>query len=298
MPQSLCRWCISLGLLVGLGAGIATAERPRAGVLVLAHGGEPLWNATVQQTVAGAGLSVPVEIAFGMGFHAHEVQELQEAVARLEARGTEAVIVVPLLVSSHSEVYRQLEYLLGARERSPIPRSPKPIDVQAAVRFLPPLEGEACVADILLERSRALSREPARETVILVAHGPNTEPDNAAWLTALERWAQAVRLRGGFRAVEVATLRDDAAVWVRRRATRTLRRLVQRAAQEGTAVVVPVLVAPGGVEQKIPQALRGLSYAFSGQTLLPHARISAWIAERVSAVRLSQSSQSAQSLVK
>ena len=283
-------------LLLVLGLAVVSAGAPAAslcaakrageqaggaGVLVLAHGGSAAWNQTVQETVAQARLPLPVEVAFGMGFHEHEAQALQAAVDRLEARGAQQLIVVPLLVSSHSEVFRQLEYLLGARQESPIPGSPVPIARRVPVRFTAPLEGGACVAEVLWERSRALSRDPRRETVILVAHGPNTARDNRAWMAVLRRWSLDVQGRGGFRKVEAATLRDDAEPTVEARATRALRRQVARAARQGPVLIVPVLVARGGIEQTIPDRLEGLTYTFSGETLLPHPRISAWIAETV-----------------
>jgi hypothetical protein len=48
----------------------------------------------------------------------------------------------------------------------------------------------------------------------------------------------------------------------------------------GRALVVPVLIARGGIEDKIPRDLAGLDYAWSGDALLPHAGFDRWVLDR------------------
>ena len=47
------------------------------------------------------------------------------------------------------------------------------------------------------------------------------------------------------------------------------------------ALVVPLLIASGGIEQKIPKLLSGLPYAYDGEALLPNPKLSRWIARQV-----------------
>ena len=49
---------------------------------------------------------------------------------------------------------------------------------------------------------RSLLADPAAETVILVAHGPNGDADNRLCLEKMARLADFIRNRGGFRRVE------------------------------------------------------------------------------------------------
>jgi hypothetical protein len=62
----------------------------------------------------------------------------------------------------------------------------------------------------------------------------------------------------------------------------TLRDRIKAADQAGTrALVVTLLVAPGGIEHKIGLELRGYNYAFNTKALLPDSRISEWIRSQV-----------------
>lgn len=259
------------------------ASTGEVGVLVLAHGGSWRWNQTVREAVAQAHLDCPTEVAFGMGMHAKEVKRLQRAVEQLERRKVNRIVVVPLLVSSSSEVMRQFEYLFGVREHGPWETHAKPLALHVPVVMAAPLDDDPAVAQVLVERARAMSRTPEQEAVVLIAHGPNAEDDNAAWLHTMERLARQVQAQGHFRAVLPVTMRDDASKPVREEATHQMRALVQAQSQHGRTLVVPLLLANGGIEAKIPKRLHGLAYLYQRQTLLPHPALSQWIARRVAA---------------
>ncbi len=248
-------------------------------MLVLAHGGSPEWNRLVEETVAQAGLAAPTEIAFGMGMHAGEVAAVQRAVAQLESKGVSRIIAVPLLVSSNSEVMRQFEYLLGLRERGSWEKHAHPVALQVPVTMTQALDDDPVVTEILAERAQAISRHPGEETLVLVAHGPTSDEDNDRWLAAMRRVADGVKAQGGYRTVIAVTMRDDAPEPVVDQATRELRALVEAAG--GEALVVPLLLARGGIESKIPKRLAGLTYRYRGETLLPHLKLSQWIATQV-----------------
>lgn len=272
--------CCCAAALLPASAMAVTEQRP--GVLILAHGGNDAWNTSVRDAVHLAGVPYPTDIAYGMGMREQEVAQIREAVARLQARGITELLVVPLLVSSHSEVYRQYEYLFGLRRASPWPHhTPQPLALDLSVRLSAPLDGHPYVAEVVLDRARHLSQDPAHEVVVLVAHGPNNAQDNDAWLLMLRSVALFVQQRGNFFRVDVATLRDDAPWLTRHQATQTLRRLVSQASRTHRVLVVPFLLARGGIEEKIPRRLHGLTYTFTGETLLPHPRVAAWIRDAV-----------------
>ena len=271
-------YCLLLTILLPS----VTAHADEVGVLILAHGGSERWNQVVEETVAQAQLSEPTEIVFGMGMHPHEVQALQGAVDRLQQRGVTRMVVVPMLVSSASEVMRQFHYLLGMRPDGPWQEHVKPVTLHVTPTMTSTLfDDPPVVAEILLERALELSHNPQEETVLLVAHGPNAEEDNQQWLSAMARIAQQLREQGDFRAVLPVTMRDDAPKPIQEEATRQMRALVREHSAEGRVLVVPVLLAQGGIEAKIPRRLRGLTYAYTGKTLLPHPKLAQWIAQHV-----------------
>ena len=269
-------WVVVLGCIF-----CAPLHAEEIGVLVLAHGGSAQWNQTVQETVAQAQLAYPTEIAFGMGMHADEVQGIQQAIDALERQGVSRLVVVPLLISSVSEVMRQFEYLLGARDHGPWEEHAHPVALHVPIMITQPLDDDPVVAEILSERAQALSRVPAQESVVLVAHGPTTDEDNAQWLAVMTRLAAHVQADAGFRSVIPITMRDDAPKPVQEEATRQLRALVRREGEQGRVLVVPLLLANGGIEAKIPKRLEGLAYEYQGQALLPHPKLAQWLTHHV-----------------
>lgn len=266
------------------------------GVLVLAHGvhrmhGEqvheernseilPVWNASVLEVVKPLTDKYPLEVAFGMA----DPDTIQEAVHELEEKGVSEVIVVPLFISSHSPIIGNSRYILSLQEKLPETTTVKSLPrIESKIKFhmTGALDDSILVAEILLERAMELSKNPANETVILVGHGPNDEKENRLWLADMEKLASFVREKGYFKEVEVATWRSDAPKEIKERAIRELRTMVEMSGKDGKVIVIPHLLAMGGVESEIVEALKGLSYAFNGKTLLPHSNITRWVEMQV-----------------
>lgn len=297
--------------LLALAAGPARPQpaAPSYGILLLAHGGDPSWNAEIARLRERVDAKVPTELALGMA----DPASLQAGLDRLASRGVARAVAVPLFVHSRSEVMDQTRYVLGlsdkpseilraAYERMAAAHASAPAGAAGAhahmhmfslervktklpVTLASALDDAPLVSRILLERAKALSRAPRSETVVLVAHGPVDDAALGAWAQTLARHAGFVRREGGFRDVSFAVLRDDAAPDVRAEAVTALRGRVSAAAKAGRALVVPVLIARGGIEGKLPRDLAGLDYAFDGATLTPHEGFDAWVLESAAASR-------------
>lgn len=258
----------------------AKEEAERIGVLVVAHGGNNRWNGLVRKAVMAARLDVPVQVAFGMGMHDEETRSFQDAVNRLQRKGIDRLLVIPLLASSHSEVFRQFEYLFRLRSQAEW-KDVEPLRLKVPVVMGKALDDDPLVSDIVLERARRLSRKPSEETLVMVAHGPVSDEDATQWLEVMGRISEVVKAEGAFKNVLSALMRDDAPEAIKEEASRKLREAVRKASEKSQVLVVPLLIASGGVEQKIPKLLSGLSYAYDGQALLPHPKLSQWIARQV-----------------
>ncbi|HET9371127.1 MAG TPA: CbiX/SirB N-terminal domain-containing protein [Vicinamibacterales bacterium] len=285
----------------------APATAPTEGILLLAHGGGPEWNARVTTLAASLGASTPVEVAFGMATRAN----IQGAIDRLQARGVSSIVAVPLFVSSHSSVITSTEYLLGLRAERPrdleifarmshgagggheahAPAADpeanlRPVQTTLPIVMAPALNDHPLVADILGSRALALSRAPASEAVVIVAHGPVPDVDNARWLADMRRLADRIGASTPFASIDALTVRDDAPAPIRDRATAELRSLVERRAGEGRRVlIVPLLLTYGGIERGIVKRLEGLTYEMASQALLPDPRIEEWVRASVAAAR-------------
>jgi sirohydrochlorin ferrochelatase len=286
-------------LLPCLGAADDRPAGDRAtGVLILAHGGAKGWNDEVDALARKVDGTLPAEVAFGMATR----QNIQDAIDRLIKRGVREIVAVPLFISSHSSVVTSTEYLLGARPVAPpelaiyakmshghgahdhgaAPAAPSdptsPVKSPVPIRMATALDADPVVAEILVSRARAISQDAARETVVLVAHGPVSDAENAQWLADMGSLAGIMRGKSGFQGIEYLTVRDDAPEPIRAQAAAELRSVVERAASRSDRVLlVPLLVSYGGIEAGIRKRLEGLSYTMSPQALLPDDRLAGWV---------------------
>ncbi len=273
----------AIAIIVAIGLpGLVHGDSETA-VIIMAHGGSPQWNKTVKKAVKEAQIPYPHKIFLGMGDTSSEQHQLQDMISDLEGEGAHTIYVVPLLVSSYSEVSRQWKYLLGIDVQPGFMNNPLfPVQKHSTIRFADPLNDSAVVIEILLDRAHEISTTPSKEALILVAHGPNDNTDNARWNEILQNISNRLKERGGYRSVEGITLRDDAPAATRQQAVERLRSRVQAADAAGSRVlVVGLLLAPGGIEHKIGLELRGLNYTFNTNALLPDSRISEWIRSQV-----------------
>ncbi|HYC31986.1 MAG TPA: CbiX/SirB N-terminal domain-containing protein [Gemmatimonadales bacterium] len=276
---------------------MAPAQSSRApgkgvGTLIVAHGGGPVWDAQVEAVAREVSLEGPVGVSFLMGPGAR-ARRFQDVVRELEQKGAREIVVVPMLVSSHSGHYEQVRYLVGQRDTldtlmqhhlhmSGIERPAGSVPL----RLAPGMDDAPEIAGVLADRARALAPSPAGRALFLVGHGPNSAEDYAAWMTNLRRVADTVRVRTGFRSVLVDLVRDDAPKDVRAEAVRRVRELItlQNELTGQPVVVVPVMVASGKISrEKLPADLAGLPIVYSGDALLPDAGMARWVESRVRA---------------
>jgi len=282
------------------------------GVMVMAHGGGDEWNAGVLELVAPLRADYPLEVAFGMA----DAASLQEAVEKLQANGVTDIAVVKLFISGESW-HERTGQILGLVDGAP----PRPaadsashahdehsahaahgtvIDTAAAgdvgghrmefwrvdstASFALSREGLAEApetGEVLLDRALALSRSPANEDILILAHGPETEEENARWLQYMETHAEVLR-SSGFNAVKTATLRED---WPEKReaAEQEVRAFVAAANAAGrNALVIPFRVHGFG---PYAETLEGLDYTADETGLIPHPAIARWVQRQVEALR-------------
>ena len=198
---------------------------------------------------------------------------MQAGIDKLTARGVTEIVAVPLFVSSHSSVIESTRFLLGLRADAPAELADyaamdmgpehaghgdapgsisaagtgvdaqdktKPVVHTVPIKMAPALDRHQILADILTDRAAAISRNPAKEKVVLVAHGPNEDAENALWFADLGAVAKLVAAKAPYARVEVATLRDDAEPAVRDAATANLRNI----ASSGYNTNLRVLIVP------------------------------------------------------
>lgn len=239
------------------------------GVIVLAHGADWFWNRDLMQALAPVVARHKVAWAFSMA----DPPVVERAVRRLEAQGVRAIVVVRVFgmassfrgsvermigadvadaghaahaVAGHAHGMDGMDMMghgamaMGHASLAAAPR------IRSAVPMVTVggVDDDALFARALLKQARKLSKTPARETVILVAHGEGDDGANQRWLDLLGSLARQMRADGGsdFRAIRVATWRED---WPAKSkpAIAQVRDMVKAAQSDGgRALVIPARV--------------------------------------------------------
>ena len=231
-----------------------------------------------------------MEVSFLMG-PAARTTRFQDVVASLEGAGATEIVVVPVLVSSHSGHYDQIRYLVGDLDSlgetmlhhlhmAGIKRPTTGL----RIRLAKAVDDSPDVARIVADRARKLAPSPAGRALFLIGHGPNSDEDYAAWMANLRRVAAEVGRLTGFADVRVDLVRDDAPALVRAEAVRRVRELIelQHRLTGQPVVVVPVAISSGQLtREKLPRDMAGLPIVYDGKALLPHAGMARWVEARV-----------------
>ena len=288
--SAVFRAVLGAAFIASLVPSASAAQSPTVGTIVVAHGADREWNAPIEALAASLVTAGPVRVAFLMGEGA-KTHAFAEAAHQLEALGVQQIVVVPLLVSSHSAHYAQIRWLAGLVDsidarlaEHMLHMGVEPAKVRVPIRVAPALDDATEMGDVLAERASALAKSPREQALFLVAHGPNDAAEYALWMENLRRVAERVREKTGFRDVRVDAVRDDAPAPVRAEAVRRVRELItlQQAATQRDVVVVPILISRGKMTRStLVKDLEGLPIVYSGAALLPHPALARWAEAQV-----------------
>lgn len=263
------------------------------GVVVLAHGSNFDWNETMRESVRPLEDRYMIEYGFSMA----DRDVTADAIRRLEGRGARAVVVVRVfgLATSFESTIQNLlgldiEFPAGnAGERKAAahghahghgPSTPgKRIRTSAVTTTLGGLEDHAIFAKALTERLAEISTNPAKETVILAAHGMGNDAQNAHWLEILASLSAQIKAQSGveYRAFHFGTWRED---WPDKRQewVPKMRQWVADAAKDGgRALVIPARTNGQGPADTL---LEGLDYTLSSG-FAPHALFANWFEDQI-----------------
>lgn len=252
------------------------------GVLALGHGYGDAGDAQFKGGFAATAAGQPTAVGLGMAMmtSAH----IQQAVDDLEAAGATTIVVLPAEIGEPTNLTKQWNYIFGLDNRSAYLDVAR-VKTKARIIMAPTPTKSPVVTRILTENLRGVSREPAREFVVVVAHGPTDDGENQIELAALERHANGIRASLGLAGAAAATLQDDAPTEVR---AANVQRLRERMAAETAAgrrvLVAPILMTGGGyVSQKLRKDLDGLDFEMADVGLAQSPLFPLWVEETVAA---------------
>ena len=258
----------------------------KPGVLVISHGSrEAGWLKLVDDAVAAVaasgmfrgedgGAGVPIVSSF---LEIVEGRLIQDGLDKLAAEGVGELYVLPLFVSSGSTHADDIAQAFGAPPVSAaragelaLFRVPAGMRVQIGQ----PIDDDGDIAELLLGNLAPLSADPARERLLLVAHGSREAVFHGRWRDGMTRLAGRLRALGGFAGADIAMLLPNQAAC-------KLRALQRRHPGEAF-IVVPLFLSEGYFTRTvIPKRLEGLDYRYDGKALLPNPRIAGWMERQI-----------------
>lgn len=294
---------LALALPAGAASRAKTAKGPAYGILILAYGVGGSWRkdlGTLRTQLKGHAIE-SVERVEG----SPDGVGVQRALDKLLNQRVGKVVAVPLVTLAESPAVDEARYLFGIREE-PVTDRPDaqqkemkaPRSALKSALVLPPdgrrlkrlaskvplvlaatIDRSPVLAEILADRAKALSRDPARDAVVLIGVGPRSDVALAAWKTAAAAVAEQVRRKGGFRKAAVAAVRSGVRAGQQDKDREELRATFRALIGEGgTVIVVPL--APDGslVERMLKRDLGFAAYRWDGKGLLGDRRLLDWVA--------------------
>ena len=210
------------------------------GVVIMPHGSNQPYNDAVEKIIAPLTQHHQIELAYGMG----DAAIIQDAVSRLEQRGIRK-IVFGRMYGLVETMRPKTDYILGLSDeyldtlkegRTP----PRQIRSAAIFSTFGGYEEEANVAQVLHERIMEISQNPSEETVVLLAHGAESDEANQRWLSVMNANIEKLRQDphcAKLKAIKAMTVRED---WpeLREKAVKEAREFIEESNKTGKVLVI------------------------------------------------------------
>lgn len=263
-----------------------SVEEAPLGIVFNAHGADFHWNQGMRDAVTELTKIYPVEFAFSMA----DSEDLRQAVERLEQRGVGVAVIVRVF-GMRASFRHVTERLIGLDIDAPelckteeegdehegeIPRRLK---TTVLVVTEGGLGDNPLFAQAMLERAEALSTDKSKETVIVVAHGKETDTANQQWLNVLASLVKQMKAKGGdkFNQIHYQTWQED---WKDKRGERinAVLKMVEDANKEGgTAIIIPARTTGKG---RAKGFLKDAQFK-AGEGFAPHPLFPKWVEQQL-----------------
>lgn len=245
------------------------------GILVLGEGGDKVWKEQLALIEKRLGKAAPWEFAGGQA----DQRAIQKAVEKLEAKRVSKIVVIPLYLSSNSDVMDQTRFLFGIREYPVKEFVGRGSSISRRVALKTPvvlgqaLDDHAVVVEILASRALALARDAKKDGVFLVTPAPRAKEAREQLEHLGGLLAEKVRVKAGLSRAGAALLDD-----------KDLNKKVREFSRSGGTIVVSHALTPSEVERIVPRSLSGVFMRFNGKgTLLPDERLATWLQQTIAA---------------
>lgn len=257
-------------------------RKEELGIIVMTHGAGEYYNEPIRKAVEPLRKRYNIEVAFGMA----DDETFQVAIDKLEERDARRIHVLRLYLISRN-LKADTEFVLalantgGAMSHSHSGKGgPSRVRSGALLSTSGGFDDHPLIAEVLLQRVLEVSQDPARETVILLAHGAGKDEDDRFWIEQMTQQAEFIRAKAPrrFRAIKVATVRED---WPEKRenAVAQVRKMVEEAGRDGgRALVISNRLVGAGPYRKL---LSGLDYTLNDRGIASHPNLTRWVEEQI-----------------
>jgi hypothetical protein len=264
----------------------------KSAIVLIAHGSRSkMWNASVlnlENTVSKRFLIEKIDATIRVAFMEMAQPTIADVFHDLEKQGVVQVFAVPLFINPSGHSMFDVPGILGLYFDKELAETLDEEGIEIVNTIIqitlgPSLQHGDLVEQILLDRVRELSQVPAKEGIVLLAHGsPEFEPF----------WYRACQKAGAYLCAKTGITKFDYAFIEVGQSFKTegLPRLLKMA-NECERVLVPGLylgLAPSGIAKQYLEQENLAADWFSKQKiyfaekgLLPDDRLAGWIVDRV-----------------
>ena len=256
---------------------IPITDHNAIGVVVMPHGATKPYNDAIEKTIQPLKEKYKVEMAYGMG----DFISIQNAVSNLEGKGVKKIVFVRMYPSSE-QFKEKTDYILGLDSRIPEQWDgsiPLQIRTSAIINTFGGYEEDSLIAGIFLDRIKEVSKKPAEETIILLAHGGKNDQAEKVRNENMKShisWIQK-QFDPPFKKIIGMTLRED---WPNKRAKALIeiKKVIKAGNSSGKVIVISNRLYGSGPYKHF---LEGLEFEMNSKGLAPHTNLTRWLEKGV-----------------
>ena len=260
-------------------------DENKIGVVVMAHGATVPYNIAVETSIQPLKKRYLVEMAYGMG----DPLAIQDAISKLELKGVKRIIFVRMYpLSDHFK--EKTDYILGIEKNLPegyketfyTNQAPPQVRASAVIKTFGGYEEDPLIGGIHSERIKEVSKNPAEETIILLAHGSKKDETDNAWRKAMQTHLDRIQRQSTipFKKVVALTLRED---WPEKRKTaiEKIKNEIALGNKTGKVIIISDRLYGSGPYKNF---LKGIEYEMNHKGLAPHSNLTTWLEEGIKRV--------------
>ena len=253
-------------------------EPEHVGVVIMPHGAQMPYNKATEAAIQPLKNKYRIEIAYGMA----DPWTLAEAVEKLEKQGA-SKIVVARMYSLGDQFKDKTDYILGLSNNEPKTRGghlpPRVRSSSIFATFGGYEENNSLICEILKDRVLEISKNPEKETVLLIAHGARDDKRDKRWKDVLQKHAKYIKdnTQVPFKEIHGLTVRED---WPEKhkKAVDEIRSIIQKASNNGKALIISNRLYGSG---RYDEFFEGLDYDMNRKGLALHANMTHWLEEGI-----------------